>query len=153
MAIHNSFREPGCDVRHAPKPGTSWMFIDVNIDAIRAGNPSKTFAAGDDLRVAKIKNEWAVGRAYYRVKKAFTAATTLDVSITQNGTTTDLIASAVDGTTTTEWVEGYDVQGQNDGYIWLELNGATVVTGTVQIAVELFSHPEDAEPVGSTDLW
>lgn len=150
MATHNTFKEPGCDLRHNIKPGMSIMFIDVDIDAIRRGNPVKTFAAGDDLRIAKVKNEWAIGRAWYRVKRAFTAGTTLDLSISQNGTTTDLIASAVDGTATTEWVEGYDVQGQNDGFIWLELNGATVVTGMVQIAVEIFSHPDDAEPAGNS---
>lgn len=152
MAIHNSFREPGVDVKFTPTPGSCWMFIDVDIDAIRRGNVSKSFVAGDDLRIAKVKNEWAVGRAYYRVKRAFTAATTIDLSISQNGTTTDLLASAIDGTTTTEWVEAFDTQGQNDGYIWLELNGATVVTGKIQVAVELFIHPDDCEPVGN-ELW
>jgi len=147
MAVYDLYKT-AASPSQAPRFGTFWLYAKVNF----AENP---MAVSDVARLMKIKDKWVVRDSYWRMTVASTAANTFDIGFNDAGSAvyTNQGILAGGASAAGDWAQGVVDPDANqkicttDGYIFVENLTAAVYDGVLEVMVEVFAGPDDAEPV------
>jgi hypothetical protein len=145
MANYDLYK--GRNTGQSPKFGTFWLHVKVNFS-------ENNLAANDTADLIKLKDKWVVRDSYWRMTVASTAANTFDIGthVATNSTYTDQGIAAGAASTAGDWAQGVIDPDANqliltaDRFLFIENLGATVSDGILEVMVEVFAGPDDAEP-------
>jgi len=121
------------------RPGFNSIVIKIDFSK----TPVTTI--GDNWKVLALNEGWELLNGYTRLSTASTSAATIDIGTAEDGTELD---TAVDvSTQATDWqamdtlVAGTPILVTADGYIWLDVNTATISDGTLDIYLQIICAP------------
>ena len=148
MANYDLYK--GNNTGQAPKFGTFWLHFKLDFS-------KQNFAANDTADLIKLKDKWVVRDSYWRVTTASASAATADVGthVATNSTYTDqgiVAGTSLDLSTASDWAQGTIDPDANqlilaaDRFVFIENLSATTSDGVVEILLEVFAGPDDAEP-------
>jgi hypothetical protein len=148
MANYDLYK--GRNTGQSPKFGTFWLHVKVDFTKDK-------FSANDTADLIKLKDKWVIRDSYTRMSTASTSTGTIDIGthVATNSTYTDQGIKAgldVDNSSEADWVQqtadpdGNQIILTADRFLFIEALGATIDDGILEIMLEVFAGPDDAEP-------
>jgi len=140
MAIYDYYKEHQSPCP-APRPGVFWLYSKFDFSKQNMG-------INDDARILQVRDKWLLLRGFSRCLVASAVANTVDIGTVQNGAELD---TAFNANSAGDWVimdtlkSAGEISLSADGYIWLDNNTAAAAYGIVEVAIEVYAGPEDAE--------
>jgi hypothetical protein len=129
-----------------PKPGVFPLYVkvDFSVDSLAA--------AGDYLVVAKLLKNWILLDSYWKFPTDSTAAATIDIGTTYDGSGQEVVAGAdTDVGSQTEWTQGTIKSGaleivDADSYLTVEGLGVAIGDGVLEILLLVATGVDESEP-------
>lgn len=152
MADFNYYKEFQGPGTMAPRFGTFWLYSKIDFSKIYAANGAG-IAADESVLVFKVKDKWLLTKGFQRTTTVTDGDATFDVGVAADGNTLDDAADC--NAAVTDWTAMDSLAGATeealtaDGYIYLTIKTNTVTSGVIELAIEVFAGPDDAEGTDS----
>jgi hypothetical protein len=141
MATYDYYKE-----NQSPSPSpranaTVWMYCKFDFS-------KQNMAANDVARIFQVRDKWLLLRGFIRCLTATGVANTIDIGTSSGGQQLDAgfnTNSAGDWTIMDTLKSAGEIALTADGYIFLENLTNAASSGIVEVMIEVYAGPEDAE--------